>query len=61
MAQELGAAAVMVTPTKEAAPTPPAALKALYAAVQDGCPGLGRRCNQPLGRAGLARRLSKAT
>jgi len=40
MAQELGAAAVMVTPTKEAAPTPPAALKALYAAVQDGCPGL---------------------
>ena len=40
MAQELGADAVMVTPTKE--PTPPSddAFVALYSRVADGCPGL---------------------
>jgi len=40
MAMELGASAVMVTPTKE--PTPPSddAFVALYSRVADGCPGL---------------------
>ena len=40
MAKDLGAAAVMVTPTKEAAPASDAALHAYFAAVADGCPGL---------------------
>ena len=40
MARDLGAAAVMVTPTKEAAPQSDAALHAYFAAVADGCPGL---------------------
>jgi len=37
MAEELGAAAVMVTPTKEAAPASDAQLHGLFAAVAEGC------------------------
>ena len=40
MAQELGAAAVMVTPTKEPAPATDDTLIELYARVAKGCPGL---------------------
>lgn len=40
MAHELGAAGVMVTPTKEAAPTGDDALVSLFARVAAGCPGL---------------------
>ena len=40
MAEELGADAVMVTPTKEAAPTPDDALVAMYARVAEVCPTL---------------------
>ena len=40
MAQELGAAAVMVTPTKEPAPATDDTLHELYARVARGCPGL---------------------
>jgi len=40
MAQDLGADAVMVTPTKEPAPTPDDSLVGLYARVAEKCPGL---------------------
>ena len=40
MAADLGAAAVMVTPTKEPAPASDDTLVALYARVAAGCPGL---------------------
>lgn len=40
MAQDLGADAVMVTPTKELAPTPDDMLVELYARVAKKCPGL---------------------
>jgi len=40
MAQELGAAAVMVTPTKEPAPASDDTLAEMYARVAEGCPGL---------------------
>jgi len=40
MAQELGAAAVMVTPTKEPAPATDDALTTMYKRVGEGCPGL---------------------
>ena len=40
MAQELGAAAVMVTPTKEPAPATDETLLELYSRVARGCPGL---------------------
>ena len=44
MAQELGAAAVMVTPTKEPSPASDDTLVELYARVADGCPGLPIVC-----------------
>jgi len=40
MAQDLGAAGVMVTPTKEAVPATAATLHAYYAKVAEACPGL---------------------
>jgi len=40
MAQDLGADAVMVTPTREPSPTPDDALVGLYARVAEKCPGL---------------------
>lgn len=40
MAQDLGAAAVMVTPTKEAAPSPDGTLVRLFDRVAMACPGL---------------------
>lgn len=44
MAQELGAAAVMVTPTKEPSPATDNTLVELYTRVADGCPGLPIVC-----------------
>jgi len=40
MAQDLGAAAVMLTPTKEAAPATDATLRDYFTRVAEGCPGL---------------------
>lgn len=40
MAQELGAAAVMVTPAKEAVPASATTLRTYYQRVAEGCPGL---------------------